>query len=635
MGCFLHKKTRGGLLLLVFITLFSTCNNNVDDNIGHVLNLAGKNRAELEKVLKHYASNVEDSLKYQAAKFLILNMEGKYSESYNAPWEDVATVNLRWSSSSDKSKVIETFNIGELIRKDDIHHITADYLISNIELAFQVLRDKPWGKHISFETFCEEILPYRIGTEPLENWREKVLASFADLNNSLREDSTITAVKACSKVNDILPRFRMDKDFSNMNYSQLMATTRGMCDSQAALAAFVMRGLGIPVTIDFTPQWKIHPTGHTWNSVSDSIGQHISFMGGETNPHNKHQGNTLQKAKAYRKTFQNQRIVEADKKDIPFLFQDNIIDISSEHDNMTNVVLPIKRYSEIQTEYVFLTMFYDFEWRMTGCTKLDSDSIRFQHIGKDILYLPVYYINESQIPASDPFYIDSNGKINILPSNSPDSLMAFSAITPENDTNWNWRMVKGVFETGDDPNFSNVKIIHTISTSPKLYNKISLKQSHLCRFIRYRAPIGNCNVSEIAFYDDSGKELKGVHIGSPGSYNNLGDSGDKAFDGNISTFYDAVDTENSWTGLDFGEYKRISTIHYSPRLLGVGIYNDNEYELFRWTVDGWKSIEKKKATGQTIEFNTPHNSLLYLNNNTLNKRGKVFFINENEIFYYN
>ncbi len=136
MGCFYWYS----------LLFFSTCNNNVDDNIGHVLNLAGKNRAELEKVLKHYASNVEDSLKYQAAKFLILNMEGKYSESYNAPWEDVATVNLRWSSSSDKSKVIETFNIGELIRKDDIHHITADYLISNIELAFQVLRDKPWGQ---------------------------------------------------------------------------------------------------------------------------------------------------------------------------------------------------------------------------------------------------------------------------------------------------------------------------------------------------------------------------------------------------------------------------------------------------------------------------------------------------------
>ena len=117
-----------------------------------VLKLAGKNRHELERVINHYKTAPEDSLKLKAAEFLILNMPGKYTESYDAPWEDVATVNLRWSSSSDKSKVIETYNIGEMIREDDIHHITADYLISNIELAFQVWRDKPWGKHISFET---------------------------------------------------------------------------------------------------------------------------------------------------------------------------------------------------------------------------------------------------------------------------------------------------------------------------------------------------------------------------------------------------------------------------------------------------------------------------------------------------
>lgn len=28
-------------------------------------------------------------------------------------------------------------------------------------------------------------------------------------------------------LNDILPRFRLDKDFSNMSYTQLITTTRG------------------------------------------------------------------------------------------------------------------------------------------------------------------------------------------------------------------------------------------------------------------------------------------------------------------------------------------------------------------------------------------------------------------------
>ena len=600
------------------------------------MELAGSNRHELERVIAHYKADPADSLKLKAAEFLILNMPGKYSESYEAPWEDVATVNLRWSSSSDKQKVLDTYQLGNPVRKEDIEHITSEYLINNIDLAFQAWNDKPWGKYISFDTFCEEILPYRIGTEPLENWREKVLASFADINNSLKDDSTITAVEACGKVNDVLPRFRLDKDFSNMSFTQLMATTRGMCDSQAALAAFVMRGLGIPVTIDFTPQWRNHPTGHSWNSVCDSAGQHISFMGTETNPHGSHQGNTLQKAKAYRKTYKHHKVVEPDEVHTPPLFQDNLFDISSEHNNMASAAIPVKYHPEIPPGSVFLALFYDFEWRLTGHGEADPDSLRFQHAGKDILYLPIYYTNGNQTPAGDPFYIDTDGKTHILSPDSPDSLMAFGSITPGNDLSLSGRMVNAVFESSETPDFSKTRIIHEITETPKLYNKVKLKYPTTCRYIRYKAPENSyCNVSEITLYDLSGNKLEGTNIGSPGSYKDLGDTADKAFDGDITTFYDAAGPKESWTGLDLGTDKKIAAIHYSPRLANTGIYEGYEYELFCWTDNGWESIGKKTATGQIIEFNAPRNALLYLGNNTAKKKGKVFFILNDNIFYYN
>ena len=623
------------LLLLAVCIALSGCSHKEDSAFEKVLKLAGSNRHELERVMAYYKSDPSDSLKLKAAEFLILNMPGKYSEYYEAPWEAVATVNLRWSSSSDKSKVLDTYKLGDPVQKTDIQHITANYLISNIDLAFQVWNDKPWGKYISFDTFCEEILPYRIGTEPLENWREKVLASFADINNSLCEDSLMTAVEACRRVNDVLPRFRLDKDFSNMSFTQLMATTRGTCSCQAALAAFVMRALGIPVTIDFTPQWKSLSNGHTWNSVCDSAGQHISFMGTETNPYDPHQGNTLQKSKAYRKTYKRRRVVETDERHIPLLFQNNLYDISSEHDNMTNVAIPIKHDPGIPPGPVFLALFYDFEWRLTGHGEIDSDSIRFLHIGKDILYLPVYYENGTQIPAGDPFYVDSEGETHRPLPDSPDSQMSFRTIEPGDDLTLNWRMVDAVFEGSDDANFSNVREIHTISEMPRLYNKVVLKKTYPYRYVRYRSPSGTyCNVAEIVFYDASGVKLEGENIGLPGSYNDWGNTGDKAFDGDITTFYDANGANESWTGLDFGESREIASIHYSPRLLGIGIYEGHEYELFYWKADRWKSLGKKIAKGQIVEFKVPHRSLFYLSNNTIKKKGQVSFISGDSLFYY-
>lgn len=627
-----------GILLFGFL-LPPGCSHNHKEYspLEGVLRLAGSNRRQLERVIKHYSATPADSLKLKAAEFLILNMPGKYSEGYTAPWEDVATVNLRWSSSSDKSRVLDIYKLGEPAQKADLHHITADYLISNIDLAFQVWNDKPWGKYISFDTFCEEILPYRIGAEPLINWREKVLASFADINNSLKEDSTITAVDACRKVNALLPRFRLDKDFADMSYTQLMATTRGMCDSQAALATFVMRALGIPVTIDFTPNWKSSPSGHNWNSVCDSTGQHISFMGTETDPYVPHQGNTLLKGKAYRQIFGYHRIADADDQFVPPLFRgNNIVDISAEHENMADVTVPVKRQSDTLAGYPFLALFYDYAWRVIGHGTPDTDSARFDRIGKDILYLPVYYANGNQTAAGVPFYVDKEGKAHLLPPDSPDSLMSFRSITPEDDLRLNWRMENAVFEVSDSADFSNAREIYRILEKPKLYNKVTLKKRYSCRYVRYKAPYGSyCNVSEIVFYDASGRKLEGENICLPGSYEDRGDTGDKAFDGDITTFYDATGPEESWTGLDFGEEKEIASIQYSPRLLGIGIYEGHRYELFQWGDDGWTSLGKKTATGEAIEFKVPRRSLFYLSNNTINKKGHISFILGNSLFYYN
>ena len=86
---------------LMLIILVYSC-TSYPEAIEDVLRQAGKNRKELEKVLKYYGKNPADSLKLRAAKFLIVNMPGKYSEYYDAPWNDVATVHLQWIGSSDK-----------------------------------------------------------------------------------------------------------------------------------------------------------------------------------------------------------------------------------------------------------------------------------------------------------------------------------------------------------------------------------------------------------------------------------------------------------------------------------------------------------------------------------------------------
>ena len=117
---------------------------------------AGDNRQELEKVLRHYQQRPADSLKYKAACFLIENMPyysypvGKQLDNYKTYFNWLR--HYRKKTPRQLSDSIRQFfgPIGELEKKQDIHEIDSAYLCHNIEWAFKVWQEQPWGKHISF-----------------------------------------------------------------------------------------------------------------------------------------------------------------------------------------------------------------------------------------------------------------------------------------------------------------------------------------------------------------------------------------------------------------------------------------------------------------------------------------------------
>jgi hypothetical protein len=188
--------------------------------------------------------------------------------------------------------------------------------------------------------------------------------------------------------------------------------------------------------------------------------------------------------------------------------------------------------------------------------------------------------------------------------------LIFRVIATENDKKWFERMLGGIFEGANKSDFSDAKVLHTIKNIPEVYNSIALETPACCRYVRYRSPYeGYGNVSEIAFSNTNGDKIQGVYIGSPGSWNNQGNTGDKAIDNDITTFYDVAEGSGAWTGLDMKQPHKISTIHYTPRLDCFGVYKGHEYELFYWDKEGWKSFGKQTASGTELMFRAPQYSL--------------------------
>ena len=73
--CLMRNTIRSIFMTLLPGLLLVSCR---DSALETALRLAGDNRPELEAVLRHYAADEADSLKYRAARFLIENMPLHY-----------------------------------------------------------------------------------------------------------------------------------------------------------------------------------------------------------------------------------------------------------------------------------------------------------------------------------------------------------------------------------------------------------------------------------------------------------------------------------------------------------------------------------------------------------------------------
>jgi hypothetical protein len=200
-----------------------------------------------------------------------------------------------------------------------------------------------------------------------------------------------------------------------------------------------MRALGIPVTFDFTPRWINRPSGHSWNTVRDSTGNHIPFMGTERNPYEQHPGvlyRTWLKSKVYRKTFAIQQNIRTEDRNIPPLLEEhkNMKDVSVEYTGCTDTITVCLKYPPVTpTGYVYLAFEQDHQLYPIAWAKDSGETCCFPSTGRNAIYFPVYYANNRQTPAGDPIWLDNDGNRMILSPDSPDTLLTLGKTDPNDD----------------------------------------------------------------------------------------------------------------------------------------------------------------------------------------------------------
>ncbi|MDE7374201.1 MAG: hypothetical protein K2M86_02570, partial [Odoribacter sp.] len=578
-----------------------------------VLKYSGDNRPELEKVLEHYAHDAADSLKLAAAVFLIENMPGHYTLS--SPMLD------RYYEKLDSireipyhvKKLFQTFPINRreytenAQLREDVKYIRSDFLVHNIDLAFQQWKAYPWLKGVDFQTFKEYLLPYRIANEPLDYWRDSIsyfqtqLEQKAYYLEDCRYSISVLKNQFYENIPGYLPKIP----------DESLRKTDIDCIQTAKVQSFVHRIIGIPSSIDFVPHYANRNGSHYWTLE----------MNPDTRVAQLTQAILYRVAKVYRQTYSHQPVFQVRSNEyIPLFFRDPFhYDVTSEYLRITDVAVRLPQ--RIRNKYAYLATFNDLVWQPITGAEIKGKEVRFEALGRDIVYLPVYYDgNESMLPLAPPFVVYSDGTIEHLRTRKDSTLsMKMFRKYPESRIHEYWyrSLADARIEASDNPDFKEADTVYVNTKRLNSdYEYIRLDTPLLKRYWRITSANRlSLQLADLHFYDNHLQEMKGrvMNVDSV----------------NAAALWDDDPLTNatvSWVGMDFGKARQVSQVRLLPRNDANGIYPGNQYELFYYDFPrGWISLGIKHPTGNELEYEkVPAGTLYWLRNLTTGKEERIF-----------
>lgn len=629
---------------LISITLFSllfSCSTK-NEALELALQQAGTNRPELEKVLAHYQN---DSLKYQATVFLIKNMP--YYEYQVSPEIDSIKTLLTHIfkkgdlTEAERQKGVswqeETSNV---TYKQDIKEVKASMLIENIDYAFKVWKEKPWNKNLSFEDFCELILPYRIAEEPLTNWRKQYYQKYNHILDSLYQGTDV--IEACN----ILCRYLREEKY--FYYFDDLKTPRqdaifqlnnriGTCRESCDVATYVMRAVGIPVTTDiylYSPEFQHN---HQWNVVRDTTGKYLSFWYENFDAtRDSSFTDERKKAKVFRMTYGIQRPIEELSQLPPSLQNPFLKDVSQEYFGKNRAIISLQSEAKNAFIGVFTAR---MGWLVVGQGKVTNNTATFENIEPFVIYQPLSYENGELTPIAYPFMLQKDKVHSLIPQEKQEIVLTRKyPLRKGHSANYKQWLLLSRLKASNNVSFSPVETLHIMKSLPaQNVIEVPIHSQKAYRYFQYEVPKDSVlSIAEIHFFGKDNKEVIFDTIYSNGKpWKNIALFQLKnCYDNDPISFFCA---KEKGTSLFFKSStpQSITKVILIPRNDDNFIREGDVYELFyNKGIKGWVSLGEQKGTKtEKLYYRAPKNTVLWLKNKTRGKEEQIFlYQNNRQIF---
>jgi len=421
------KMTARGILSLP-VNEQSKFINTIRATATRLLSARHYKKADYNRFSELFNAYENDSLKLACLNFILANLKNRYSVTVR--YEDIQGGNVWNKLGSYRDGDINNFLAANAINLVvdtifDDEQITTDYLRQNIDFALQ--RYQTGMEKYSLDTFCNYVLPYRVGTEPLVEWRDslyKMYGSYLHSNGKsvvdlalykrLRKDLDTWLKRDSPTAYSKFPQSPHQDVFTIMNVKYPYT-----CEVEALFTINTYRSLGIPSAYERIFTWGKFNFGHGHAAVMYSNGKFYPADYDTTKF-------KYQIAKMYRSSFSktnnpfNQLIsVGQDSINIPSQLNfENYLDITSERTPVSDMKFFLPLSIAAKNPAAFLCVYNTGKWIPVSWAKRNANynSYRFENMGRKMLYHLAVFERGRQKLVGSPVILDTLGNQYVLKS---------------------------------------------------------------------------------------------------------------------------------------------------------------------------------------------------------------------------
>ena len=152
----------------------------------------------------------------------------------------------------------------------DLTALKAEFLLTNVDLAYKARKELPWGKAVPEELFLNDVLPYANVDEKRDAWRKE----FYDLCVPMVRDCK-TPTEAVQKLNaELFKKLKLgystQRKAPNQSPKESIEQGKASCTGLSIVLSDAARAVGIPARLVGTPLWADKRGNHTWVEIWDN-----------------------------------------------------------------------------------------------------------------------------------------------------------------------------------------------------------------------------------------------------------------------------------------------------------------------------------------------------------------------------